>query len=124
MKMQTIQRNGQAWTEQEDIDLEHELKLGMEISEIAQKHQRSDRAIRLRFANLLRRLMAQKKSKHFLASYFSVSPAYIDGILSECNDTSKMGILENDMETLKRRMKKLESALLKVYKKLKNDKTK
>lgn len=124
MKMQTIQRNGQAWTEQEDIDLEHELKLGMEISDIAQKHQRSDRAIRLRFANLLRRLMAQKKSKPFLASYFSVSPAYIDGILSECNDTSKMGVLENDMEILKRRMKKLESALLKVYKKLKNDKPK
>ena len=124
MKMQTIHRNGQAWTEQEDMDLQHELKLGMEISDIAQKHKRSDRAIRMRFANVLRRMMAQNKSKQFLASYFSVSTGYIDGILSECNETSKLGMLENDIDNLKKKMKKLESALVKLYKKLKTDKTK
>lgn len=106
------------------MDLQHELKLGMEISDIAQKHKRSDRAIRMRFANVLRRMMAQNKSKQFLASYFAVSTGYIDGILSECNETSKLGMLENDMDNLKKKMKKLESALVKLYKKLKTDKTK
>lgn len=125
MKMETRKRFGQAWTEQEDIDLEHELKLGMEISNIAQKHKRSDRAIRLRFGGLIRKMLHQNKTKSYIASYFSVSSEYIDGILDECKETpTKLGMIENEIAEMKRKMTKLENAMLKLYKKLKTDKTK
>ena len=45
-----MERQGQSWTEQEQIDLEHELKLNMSFDDIARKHKRSNLAIRLRFA--------------------------------------------------------------------------
>jgi hypothetical protein len=119
-----MERSGQPWTEQEDTDLAYQIKLNKELQQIALKHKRSVRAIRLRFAYLIQKKLQENKSKDFIATYFHISPEYLDSLLAEQQKQDKSSVFEKELNEMKGRIEKLEHALLKLYKKIKSDKMK
>lgn len=123
-----MERQGKPWSEQEQIDLEHELKLNMSFDNIAKKHQRSSLAIRLRFARLINTHLKNGESKLQIAKMFNTTEAMLNKILLEnSNNTSQKeneltNLLEQRIEKLEKKVEKLEKIVSKLYEKYKNKK--
>ena len=80
--------NMNRWNEQEDIDLVHELKMEMTFENIAIKHQRTPRAIKLRISKIIKdkikMVILNNKS-----SLLHIPVNLINNILIESNEFEK-----------------------------------
>lgn len=118
-----MERQGTPWTEQEHMDLQHELKLKMNFDDIAKKHQRSSLAIRLRFARLIQDYIKNGDSKTKIAKMFNTTESMLDKIISENNNSRNNNesshLLETKVENLEKKIEKLEIFTSKLYEKYK-----
>ena len=58
------------WSSQEELDLEHEIRLQPPFEDIVSKHGRSVRAIEYRFALLLQKKQKKGEKEQELAHYY------------------------------------------------------
>lgn len=124
-----MERQGQSWTEQEQIDLEHELKLNMTFDDIARKHKRSNLAIRLRFARLINTHLRNGESKVKIAKIYNTTESMIEKILSENSSNSNNNTssilstgMEEKVDKLEKKVEKLEKIVSKLYENYKKTK--
>ena len=126
--------NMNRWDEQEDIDLIHELKMEMTFENIAIKHQRTPRAIKLRVSKIIKDKIRNGNSKHQVSSILNIPINMINNILIESNEFEKEkqnknndnnnnnnnNLLEKKIKMLEDRIKILEENNKKIIRKIKN----
>ena len=81
--------NMNRWNEQEDIDLVHELKMEMTFENIAIKHQRTPRAIKLRISKIIKDKIKNGNTKQQISSLLHIPVNLINNILIESNTKNK-----------------------------------
>ena len=124
--------NMNRWDEQEDIDLIHELKMEMTFENIAIKHQRTPRAIKLRVSKIIKDKIRNGNSKQQVSSILNIPINMINNILIESNEFEKEkqnnnnnnnnnnNLLEKKIKILEDRIKILEENNKKIIRKIKN----
>jgi hypothetical protein len=130
------------WSSQEELDLEHEIRLQTPFEEIASKHGRSVRAIEYRFALLLQKKQKKGEKEQELAHYYNVHVEQIKHYLKlDISPNSDFGsknteitvrsdmdgsrIMNEKIKILENKVEKLEKLFKKLYcKKSKNSKDK
>lgn len=124
--------NMNRWNEQEDIDLVHELKMEMTFENIAIKHQRTPRAIKLRVSKIIKDKIRNGNSKQQVSSILNIPINMINNILIESNEFEKEkqkktdnnnnnnNLLEKKIKMLEDRIKILEENNKKIIRKIKN----
>ena len=125
------------WSSQEELDLEHEIRLQTPFEEIASKHGRSVRAIEYRFALLLQKKQKKGEKEQELAHYYNVNVEQIKHYLKlDISPNSDFGsknteivdgsrIMNEKIKILENKVEKLEKLFKKLYcKKSKNSKDK
>ena len=124
--------NMNRWNEQEDTDLVHELKMEMTFENIAIKHQRTPRAIKLRVSKIIKDKIRNGNSKQQVSSILNIPINMINNILIESNEFEKEkqkktdnnnnnnNLLEKKIKMLEDRIKILEENNKKIIRKIKN----
>ena len=127
--------NMNRWDEQEDIDLIHELKMEMTFENIAIKHQRTPRAIKLRVSKIIKEKIRSGNTKKQVSSILNIPINMINNILIESNEFEKEkqkktdnnnnndnnnNLLEKKIKNLEDRIKNLEENNKKIIRKIKN----
>ena len=123
--------NMNRWNEQEDIDLVHELKMEMTFENIAIKHQRTPRAIKLRISKIIKDKIRNGNSKQQVSSILNIPINMINNILIESNEFEKEKQNNNNnnnnnnnllekIKMLEDRIKILEENNKKIIRKIKN----
>ena len=120
------------WNEQEDIDLVHELKMEMTFENIAIKHQRTPRAIKLRISKIIKDKIKNGNTKQQISSLLHIPVNLINNILIESNEFEKEkqnknndnnndnNFLKNKIKILEERINILEENNKKIIRKIKN----
>jgi hypothetical protein len=113
------------WSKQEETDLEHEIRLRIPISEIAEKHQRSTRAIEYRIATIFQNRKQNGMSHSDIVSEFKIPlkeviqytqmeiPSFKQDYKTEQNKK-----IEERITILEERIEKLEKIIKKMYNKV------
>lgn len=124
--------NMNRWNEQEDIDLVHELKMEMTFENIAIKHQRTPRAIKLRISKIIKDKIKNGNTKQQISSLLHIPVNLINNILIESNEFEKEkqnknndnnndnNFLKNKIKILEERINILEENNKKIIRKIKN----
>ncbi len=121
------------WNEQEDIDLVHELKMEMTFENIAIKHQRTPRAIKLRISKIIKDKIKNGNTKQQISSLLHIPVNLINNILIESNEFEKEkqnknndnnnndnNFLKKKIKILEERINILEENNKKIIRKIKN----
>ena len=120
------------WNEQEDIDLVHELKMEMTFENIAIKHQRTPRAIKLRISKIIKDKIKNGNTKQQISSLLHIPVNLINNILIESNEFEKEkqnknndnnndnNFLKNKIKIVEERINILEENNKKIIRKIKN----
>ena len=115
------------WSSQEELDLEHEIRLQTPFEDIASKHGRSLRAIEYRFALLLQKKQKKGEKEQELAHYYNVNVEQIKHYLKlDISPNSDFGskntenidenrALKEKVQTLEHKVEKLEKLFKKLY---------
>tara|TARA_X000000950_G_scaffold223962_1_gene269968 strand:+ start:4756 stop:5175 length:420 start_codon:yes stop_codon:yes gene_type:complete len=125
--------NMNRWNEQEDIDLVHELKMEMTFENIAIKHQRTPRAIKLRISKIIKDKIKNGNTKQQISSLLHIPVNLINNILIESNEFEKEkqnknndnnnndnNFLKKKIKILEERINILEENNKKIIRKIKN----
>ena len=115
------------WSSQEELDLEHEIRLQTPFEDIASKHGRSVRDIEYLFALLLQKKQKKGEKEQELAHYYNVNVERIKHFLKldispNCDFGSKNTenvdgnrALKEKVQTLEHKVEKLEKLFKKLY---------
>ena len=119
-----MEKHKSLWTKKEESELCHEMRLDRPLEEIAKKHQRSQKAIELRFALILQRAIAEGEKMFTLQKEYRITEQaikrYLD-MLQETKTAEPMDYkkIESSIEAVEEKLKNMEKLLAKIYKKLK-----
>jgi len=115
------------WTKQEELDLQHSIRIHMSMEEIAKKHERSVRAIQLRFAMILQKRMESGEKISTLEKDYNIDKKLVEFYIEQLKNSqkessgqdNKVSSLEKKIKILEERIEKLEKNFSKLYKKFK-----
>ena len=109
------------WTSTEEKELLHRLRLGESIARISKKHQRTERAIEMRIAMILDRMLKKGDKISNLSNEFHLSDENIQVFLKnfeenkrKFNESNENNIKSNLNERMEERFDQLEKKINKV----------
>lgn len=121
-----MEKHKSLWTKKEESELCHEMRLDRPLEEIAKKHQRSQKAIELRFALILQRALAEGEKMFTLQKEYRITEQAIKRYLDMLQETKTAEPtpmdykkIESSLEAVEEKLKNMEKLLAKIYKKLK-----
>ena len=121
-----MEKHKSLWTKKEESELSHEMRLNRPLEEIAKKHQRSQKAIELRFALILQRALAEGEKMFTLQKEYRITEQAIKRYLDMLQETKTAEPtpmdykkIESSLEVVEEKLKNMEKLLAKIYKKLK-----
>ena len=82
-----MEKHKSLWTKKEESELCHEMRLDRPLEEIAKKHQRSQKAIELRFALVLQRALAEGEKMFTLQKEYRITEQAIKRYLDMLQET-------------------------------------
>lgn len=130
------------WTSKEETELCHKIKLGVPIEKISKSHQRTERAIEMRLASIFKKRLDYGEKMSVLCNDFNLTEKQIKNYIHEAeeskkkyemnNNTStapkdtileeifkKLDILEGHLNSIEKRLDKIEQIDSHIYKNLK-----
>lgn len=118
--------NFKYWSKQEEMDLEHQVRLKTPLDEIAIKHGRSRRAIELRLATMIQKRVKDGSTKPLLMREFVMTPTELEYYLNlniqsdfkKPQQEEQEHVLKDKIEKLQTRVDKLEKIIKKIYNKI------
>ena len=133
------------WTDKEETELCHKIKLGVPIEKISKSHQRTEKAIEMRMASIFKKRLNFGEKMSVLCHDFNLTEKQIKNYINEAeenkkkyetnhntNDSNIMGkninlqdifkkldVLEGHLNSIEKRLDKIEQIDSHIYKNLK-----
>lgn len=104
------------WTDKEETELCHKIKLGVPIEKISKSHQRTERAIEMRLASIFKRRLNFGEKMSVLCNDFNLSEKQIKNYIHEAEESKKK--YEANNNTNSSTTVKKETILQDIFKKL------
>tara|TARA_B100001248_G_C27246411_1_gene391758 strand:+ start:126 stop:512 length:387 start_codon:yes stop_codon:yes gene_type:complete len=127
-----MEKHKSFWSQQEEKDLCHEIKLGKSYDQIAADHQRSPNAVKLRFAMILTQRLDSGEKKHRLTREYNIDNTELEILLKMYSQTKEgstvygdqqRGVvlkqIESNLSDIDSRLGRIEKFLSKICKDLK-----
>lgn len=106
------------WTKPEETQLCHEIQMGKSFDEIANLHQRSTNAVRLRFAMILSKRLQKGEKKHRLTQEYNIESFELENLLKLYEDRQETQTMTNGATYSPESYKKIEDALTVITEKV------
>lgn len=132
-----MSNSGMKWTKEEERILLEKIKLGYNFSVIAEKHNRSEIAIHLRFANIVNLKLKNNQSIQSIANELNLTVDSIQNILHNAesytnnknsNDSTKKNFnitsLEEKLNKIEQKIDNIEKFCKSIYKKITQERQK
>lgn len=112
------------WTKKEEDDLCHAIKLKRSFEKIAADHDRSVKAVQIRFHSILKKKMEKGESLKTLRDQFGLSETEMKNILAMETPEKNTNINSNSntlhQNKILERLDKIETIMMKIYKHVKS----